>query len=106
MWYEIKDGYVTFNIKVQPNSSKNSFSQVLHDGLKINIKAPPVEGEANEELIEFLSKSFKTPKSSIEIKSGKKSKRKSVRLPLNDRINEFINSLITHAHTRHLGFLS
>jgi uncharacterized protein (TIGR00251 family) len=53
MWYEIEESFVIFYIKAQPNSSKNKIAGILGDSLKINIKAPAVEGEANKELIEF-----------------------------------------------------
>jgi hypothetical protein len=51
-----------------------------------------VEGAANKELIKFISKEFKIPKSEIEIK-GETSKRKQLILPLNERLKEFLDSL-------------
>jgi len=53
----------------------------LHDGrLKIKIAAPPVDGKANESLIEFLAKTFKISKSNIEILKGHTSKLKTIKL--------------------------
>ena len=40
----------------------------------------PVKGEANKEIIKKLSKHFQIPASSIQIKSGHKSKRKIVEI--------------------------
>jgi uncharacterized protein (TIGR00251 family) len=59
----------------------SSPGQVKHPGaaLKIRLKAPPVDGEANAELIRFLSKHFKIPKSRISIIRGETSKKKLVR---------------------------
>jgi len=91
MWYEIKNSFVIFYIKAQPNSSKNKIAGILGDSLKINIKAPAVEGEANKELIKFLSKTFKISKSDIEFISGKTSKRKALKMPMNEKIKEFID---------------
>ncbi len=90
MWYEIKNSKVIFYIKAQPNSSKNKIAGILGDSLKINIKAPAVEGAANKELIKFLSKTFKIAKSDIEFVGGETSKRKRVKLPLNEKVKEFI----------------
>ena len=90
--YEIKENRVILNIKAQPNSSKNKIAGVYGDAIKINIKAPAVEGAANKELIKFLSKTFKIPKSEIELK-GETSKQKKVILPLNEKVKEFIESL-------------
>ncbi|WP_024789443.1 DUF167 domain-containing protein [Lebetimonas sp. JH292] len=88
-FYEIKDDKVIIYVKAQPNSSKNKIAGLYGDNLKINIKAPAVEGAANKELVKFLSKTFKIPKSDIIIK-GETSKRKQIILPLNEKIKEFL----------------
>ena len=90
--YEIKNDKVILNIKAQPNSSKNKIAGIYGDAIKINIKAPAVEGAANKELIKFLSKIFKVSKSDIELK-GETSKKKRVILPLNDKVKEFLKEL-------------
>ena len=90
--YEIKDDKVILNIKAQPNSSKNKIAGIYADAIKINIKAPAVEGAANKELIKFLSKTFKVAKSEIELK-GETSKKKQIILPLNDKVKEFLEGL-------------
>jgi len=92
MFYEIKNDIVYLKVKAQPNSSKNKIAGIYGDAIKINIKAPAVEGAANKELIKFLSKEFKVPKSEIQIK-GETSKQKTVLLPLNEKVKAFIESL-------------
>ncbi|MBT4547141.1 MAG: DUF167 domain-containing protein [Candidatus Magasanikbacteria bacterium] len=68
-------------IKVLPRSSKNEIVGELPDGtIKIKLKAPPIDGEANTELIKFLSKEWKVSKSSIRILKGKTSKTKLVEI--------------------------
>ncbi len=68
---------VLVNIKIVPNSSKNDI--VLEDEfVKVKITAQPVEGKANKALIEFLSKKFKIPKTSIEIVKGETNKEKTL----------------------------
>jgi uncharacterized protein (TIGR00251 family) len=89
-FYEIKDDKITLFVKAQPNSSKNKIAGLYGDeSLKINIKAPAVEGAANKELIKFLSKTFKISKSDIIIK-GETSKRKQIIMPFNEKIEEFL----------------
>jgi len=83
--YEVKKDKIHLFIKAQPNSSKNKIAGIYGDSLKVNIKAPAVEGAANKELIKFLSKVFKVPKSEIEIK-GETSKRKILIFPFRDDI--------------------
>ena len=93
MFYQIKNDKVIINIKAQPNSSKNKIAGIYdEDKLKINIKAPAVEGAANKELIKFLSKEFKIPKSEIAIK-GETSKRKQVILPMNEKLKIFLEEI-------------
>ncbi len=94
MFYEITGESVTLRIKAQPAASKNEFCG-LYDGdaIKIRIKAPAVEGAANKELIKFLSKSFKVPKSAILFKSGQNSKIKRVEFPLTEQFEEFAGKL-------------
>ena len=92
MIYQIKDDKVVINVKAQPNSSKNKIAGIYGDALKINIKAPAVEGAANKELIKFISKEFKIPKSDITIK-GETSKKKQLILPLNEKLKKFLESL-------------
>ncbi len=68
-----------YRIKITPRSSKNEIVGKLPDGtLKIKLKAPPVDGEANAELIKFLSKEWGVPKSSIKIVKGLTSKTKLI----------------------------
>ena len=60
MFYNIEDETVSLRIKAQPNASKNEFCEVYgNDAIKVRIKAPAVEGAANNELVKFLAKSFK-----------------------------------------------
>ena len=71
---------IFLSIKVKPRASKSVIKGLQGDFLKIDIKAPPVDGQANKELIRFLSKKLKISKQDIEIKSGKSSKEKLVLL--------------------------
>lgn len=48
--------------------------------LKIKIKAPPIEGKANLELIRFLSKTLGLPQNQITIEKGELSRKKKVHI--------------------------
>jgi hypothetical protein len=91
MFYESKEQKISLRIKAQPAASRSEFCEVYgEDAIKIRIKAPAVEGAANKELIKFLSKSFKVPKSDIIFKSGQNSKVKIVEFPHTDKFDEWI----------------
>lgn len=73
---ETKDGLIV-NIKISPNSKKNEIIKEK-EFVKIKITAQPIDGKANKALIEFLSKNFKIPKTSIKILKGETSKEKTI----------------------------
>ncbi|WP_295420218.1 DUF167 domain-containing protein [Sulfurovum sp.] len=93
MFYKIDGEKVSLRIKAQPAASKNEFCEVYgEDAIKIRIKAPAVEGAANKELVKFLSKSFKVPKSDIIFKTGKNAKVKIIEFPLTEKFQEWLAS--------------
>jgi hypothetical protein len=47
------------------------------------LAAPPIEGRANQELVDFLSDRLDVPKSTIEISRGHNSKIKTLDIPGN-----------------------
>jgi uncharacterized protein (TIGR00251 family) len=67
-------------ILLQPKASRDRLVGWQGDALKITITAPPVDGKANAQLIKFLSKQFKVPKSAITIEAGTLSRHKRVRI--------------------------
>jgi uncharacterized protein (TIGR00251 family) len=79
---EVKDGQLRLNVKVSPGSSKTELSGVHEGRLRIRVAAAPEDGKANECLVAFLAKLFGCPKKEITIKSGEKSRLKTVCLPL------------------------
>ena len=75
-----KDGSLIFNVRVLPRSSKSEIIGEYDGALKVKIKAPPVAGAANAELIKTLAKFFDVPKSAVEIIKGQTSKSKQVKI--------------------------
>jgi uncharacterized protein (TIGR00251 family) len=71
-------GKIFFLVKITPKSSKNEIIGWFDNILKIKIKEIPEKQKANKELISFLSKIFKVPKSSITIAKGTTSKIKKI----------------------------
>ena len=79
---ETSDGLL-IRIKIVPNSSKNDL--IIEDEfIKIKVTAQPIENKANKALVEFLSKRFKVPKTSIEIVKGDTSKEKTLLFSIKD----------------------
>jgi uncharacterized protein len=59
---------------VKPNARKNEVIKNEDGTYLVRVNAPPVEGKANEKVIELLSDFFKKPKRSISIIAGFKGK--------------------------------
>lgn len=58
-------------VKVQPRAKKNAVAGKTKDGtVKIKLTAPPVDGAANDLLIDFLAETLGLPKRNVEIVSG------------------------------------
>jgi uncharacterized protein (TIGR00251 family) len=68
------------DVRVIPLSSKSEIVGELDGALKVKLKAPPVDGAANDELIKLLSKELGIPRSGLEIVSGLTSKSKRIRI--------------------------
>ena len=91
MFYTINEDEVVMRIKAQPGASRSEFAELYgEDAIKIRIKAPAVEGAANKELIKFLSKTFKVPKTEIGFKSGETSKTKVLVFPLTEKFLQWV----------------
>lgn len=69
-------------IYVQPNASHSQIVGLHAGALKIKIKAPPVDGEANEEVIRFLSEFLKIPQKKISLKHGQTGRNKLVEIDI------------------------
>jgi len=63
-------------VVVKPNSKKE-LVELMPDGTyTVRVNVPPVDGKANQRVIELLSEHFRQPKSLITLLNGPKSKKK------------------------------
>lgn len=70
----------SFDVEVQPRSSRAAVEGPRGDALRLRLTAPPVEGAANRQCIELLSEALGVPKSAVTIVSGATGKRKRIRV--------------------------
>jgi len=75
-----RGGETVIQIKLIPRSSKNAVLDKEGTIYRVKVTAPPVEGLANDALIELLAKRLKIPKRDVTIQSGQRSRLKSVRV--------------------------
>ncbi|HEY1080466.1 MAG TPA: DUF167 family protein [Bdellovibrio sp.] len=71
-------GGVRLHLFIQPKSSKNEVVGIHNGEIKIKITAPPIDGRANEDLIEYLSDLFDVPKRDIILAKGETGRHKTV----------------------------
>jgi uncharacterized protein len=75
----VGDG-VTLAVRAQPGAKKTAITGIYGEGpaaqLKIAVKAPPVEGRANEALIAFLADVFGVSRSAVLMIGGELSRSK------------------------------
>jgi uncharacterized protein (TIGR00251 family) len=71
---------VRLSVRVQPRASSNGVSGVHGEALKVRLTAPPVDGEANAALIEFLAATFGIPQRFVTLVAGASSRMKVVEL--------------------------
>jgi uncharacterized protein len=75
------DGMRTLRIKVKPNARS---SEILpgDDGVwLVRLKAPPVDGKANEELIRLVAEHFGVRRVDVTLRSGAASRLKLIQIP-------------------------
>ena len=79
--FHLHDGKVgsALAVRVTPRASRNKIVEVQTDGtIKIHLSAPPVDGEANEQLIAYLAEVLNIPKSRLEIVAGQSGRDKLI----------------------------
>jgi len=75
---EASGGGMRFRVKVQARARRNELAGE-HDGaVRVRVTAPPVEGRANEAVVELLAEHLRVPKSSIRIVAGERAPLKTV----------------------------
>ena len=93
----MKGEIARIEVHVQPGSSRNKITGYENGILKVKITAAPVEGKANQKLIEFLADALDVAKSDITIKTGQTGKRKLLEIgnlspeELKERLERLIN---------------
>ena len=72
------DGGVAVDVLVQPRASRVKIGPVHGDRLKIAVTAPPVEGAANDAVVEAFASALGRPKRDVAVTAGHASRRKTV----------------------------
>ncbi len=69
---------VEIDVRVIPRAKTTAFAGERDGAVVVRLAAPPVEGAANDALVEFLAAAFHVPRRAVRIVSGGQSRRKRV----------------------------
>jgi len=75
-----RDEGTLLRVAVVPNARRTG-ADGLHDGaLRVRLVAPPVEGQANALLVEWLARELGLPRRAVRVARGPASRRKTVEI--------------------------
>lgn len=86
------EGEITVEIKVQPRASRNQIVGEQEGILKIKLTAPPVEGEANQALVDYLAGVLSIPRRNVVLLKGESSRHKIIAIKGITK-NEFLKKI-------------
>lgn len=70
----------TIQVKVKPNARSSSLEETEEGLWLAQLKSPPVDGKANEELVALVARRFRCARSAVSIKSGASGRLKLIRI--------------------------
>jgi uncharacterized protein (TIGR00251 family) len=91
--YLWQDDVLILNLHVQPKASKDEWSGLHGERLKLRIKAPPIDGKANTHLLKFIAAEFGVSKSACKLLSGESGRDKRVAITSPRELPNFIQPL-------------
>ena len=75
-WLSQTKAGVRIAVQVSPNARKSEIVSGDGDALRIRLQAPPVDGKANDALVQFLAKKLQIPRKQVTITLGHTGRRK------------------------------
>lgn len=75
---EERGGAVRFAVRAQPRASRSEVVGEHGGALKVRLAAPPVDGEANDELVRCLARWLELPRSAVRLVAGATGRNKVV----------------------------
>ncbi|MEJ2059435.1 MAG: DUF167 family protein [Gammaproteobacteria bacterium] len=79
-FYQWQGADLILQVRAQPRSKREGFAEIVGEAVKVNLKAPPVEGKANEALVRFLAARFGVRRAQITLLSGEHARAKRLRI--------------------------
>ncbi|MBP8226091.1 MAG: DUF167 domain-containing protein [Acidovorax sp.] len=71
---------ITLQVKVKPNARVSTLEQLADGTWSAQLKSPPADGKANQELIALIAQTLGCRRADVSIKSGASGRMKLVRI--------------------------
>lgn len=84
-------------VKAKPGAKTDSITWTPEGVWLVKIKAPPIDGKANDYMVKFLAQCLKLRQNQITIKSGQTSKLKTLELEDSPDVVKFLEELKNEA---------
>ena len=78
--FKVEQETVSFWLKVKPRSPRERLGYDSSGELRLELHAPPSEGEANQACVNFFARALRLPQACVAIISGHRSRRKLLRV--------------------------
>ena len=78
--FKVEQESVSFWLKVKPRSARERLAYDSSGELRLEVHAPPSEGEANQACAYFFARALRLPQACVAIISGQRSRRKLLRI--------------------------
>lgn len=79
-WARDEAGGAVLELLIQPRASRTRVVGEHGGRLKLQLAAPPVDGEANAALVEFLARTLGIRRADVAVARGETGRRKTVRV--------------------------
>ena len=79
-WMRVSIDEVVIEVTARPGASQRGIIGVTGERLVIGVNSRPEKGKANDELIEYLARETRVPRSALLIVRGETSRRKTIRI--------------------------
>ena len=86
LWMRVSTDEVIIEVTARPGTSRRGVIGVTGERLVVGVNSRPEKGKANDELIEYLAREMRVPRSALMIVRGEASRRKTIRIVTHEPI--------------------
>lgn len=103
-WYRWQDDSLFLQLHVTTRARQDEFKGLPDNKICLRIKAPPVDGKANQYLLGLIAKEFMVSKSRTEIITGSQSREKCVAIHSPIKLPDWFLQLTRNGLKNHRNF--